>query len=551
MLFFLEGNQEFAEALALNLLRAEKATDPADHGDGVMIAFQLEPDALPKLEVVWPKESSILPPVEHHVTLCFLGSASALEKSGLTADHLLINLRAFAENHLPVSGYVNGWGRVNGGHADAVYLNFDAAALPAFRQDLVENLALVAPPASSHGFTPHITLAYVPKGSTVDMVELPAKVKLEFDELYVAWGDEQYYLPLAGKVGAAKGGPGSGFHGHAGRPGERGGSAPAGRPAPADGAKVSIEGKLKIDTDASDPESWRSNPILVDIVEYSDAKIDPADYYGFIIETAEKQKHRAVTDLAKRSGSTYDDANIFIAQWAETSNGDDLRSLSIQEAAAEVMKVPLSDWQKANIDKVRSFREKTIASRIASAKQDKTAPLAERAATLLEDFASDETMLNMYEKDRVIQMAERLRSGNVKIGKVEDVRNLLLFAETASQSYTKNMVKAMYENTQERLRDLGVKELRLYRGVNLNIAGDDGEVITSRSNPLSSWTMDYEVARSFAEDGMYDATILEAIFPAERIYALPSTGVGCLEEYEAVVTGGTDSVRIRRPEEEE
>jgi len=84
MLFFLEGNQEFAEALALNLLRAEKATDPADHGDGVMIAFQLEPDALPKLEVVWPKESSILPPVEHHVTLCFLGSASALEKSGLS-----------------------------------------------------------------------------------------------------------------------------------------------------------------------------------------------------------------------------------------------------------------------------------------------------------------------------------------------------------------------------------------------------------------------------------------------------------------------------------
>jgi len=205
MLFFVEGNHKFAEAIAFNLQRAIKATDPADHRDGVMVAFALAQDALPKIDVVWPADSSILPPTEHHVTLCFLGSVEALSVSGLTADHLLTYLRAFAESHLPVSGYINGWGRFNGDDADAVYLNFDAADLPAFRQDLVENLALVAQPVSSHGFTPHITLAYVPKGSVVDMAEQPAKIELEFNELYLAWRDEQYYIPLTGAttVGSA------------------------------------------------------------------------------------------------------------------------------------------------------------------------------------------------------------------------------------------------------------------------------------------------------------------------------------------------------------
>lgn len=194
MFFFYEG--PWADALIFNLQSAEKANDPADHGDGVMVAFALDPDDLPKIEVGWPDEASILPPVDWHVTLCFLGSAATLEESGLMAEHVLMSLHAFAEEHQPISGFVNGWGRFNGDDADAIYLNFDSAELPAFRQALVEKLALVAPTASDHGFTPHITLAYVPKGSAVDMIEMPAKIKLHFDNIVLAWGDQTYPIPL-------------------------------------------------------------------------------------------------------------------------------------------------------------------------------------------------------------------------------------------------------------------------------------------------------------------------------------------------------------------
>lgn len=74
-------------------------------------------------------------------------------------------------------------------------------------------------------------------------------------------------IDAQGFVASLKGGPGSGYHGHAGRPGKRGGSAagrgaprkkfPKLKPPPKDGEWISAHKKLERDTQAGDPRSWQ------------------------------------------------------------------------------------------------------------------------------------------------------------------------------------------------------------------------------------------------------------------------------------------------------
>lgn len=187
--------QESANALPLSLSAKAMSTD---YTDSVMVAFFLPIDTIPKLEAVWPTDSALLPPIEYHVTLAYLGKASDLQQAGIFPEHILVNLRAFADTvtQPALTGFVNGWGRFNGDEADAVYLNFDAPALPKFRQALIDSLSTLLSVEASHGFTPHITIGYVPKGEPVNMIEMPAMIKLAFDTLTLAWGGTYYPVRL-------------------------------------------------------------------------------------------------------------------------------------------------------------------------------------------------------------------------------------------------------------------------------------------------------------------------------------------------------------------
>lgn len=363
-------------------------------------------------------------------------------------------------------------------------------------------------------------------------------------------------------VASLKGGPGSGFHGHAGRPGKRGGSAegrgtprkkfPKLKPPPNDGEWISAHKKLERDTHAGDPRSWQDDPVLTDMIAYGNEfealrEQKKKVTSGFFLEKqSQVQKHRVVTDLAARSGLTYDEANDFVAQWANSSNDNDLRSLSIQEVASDVVGVPLSDWQVGRMEKTRDYRHVVIERLIRGADEAPDTPLNRKAAIVLRGVADDVTSHSMFEREELQQMAERVRNGEVPLQNLNDVRGLFVETEAAALVKVKRAVTAMYEQTQERLRDLGVTEMRLYRGSVQEGDFSAGKVTSIRTNPLSSWTMDYAVARDFAEGGLYgQGVIVEAIVPAERIYALPSTGVGCLQEYEVVVVGGTDRARVR------
>jgi hypothetical protein len=115
-------------------------------------------------------------------------------------------------------------------------------------------------------------------------------------------------------------------------------------------------------------------------------------------------------------------------------------------------------------------------------------------------------------------------------------------------------VRHMYEDTQLRLEAAGIENVTLYRGMGREVRGDtevDG-------NPASAWSLDPKVADNFARwgAGPPDAqgnrpgpgTRYEMTVPRSRILSTPTTGLGCLEEREAVVIRGRgDRARAEAP----
>lgn len=167
---------------------------------GVMVAFMLPADlaeaiALDAADL--PEGSEPTPAGELHLTLLFLGEAE-----GDAPEILEEVVAAFAARRAPLSGRLNGFGRFTNIHREgehAFYATFDAAGLPAFRQDLVDTLGAVGIESpSEHGFVPHITLAYLSADAPTPSVALP-DVEITFTAITLAWGGRFTDYPLSGE----------------------------------------------------------------------------------------------------------------------------------------------------------------------------------------------------------------------------------------------------------------------------------------------------------------------------------------------------------------
>lgn len=123
--------------------------------------------------------ASALPPEyqaesDLHVTLAYLGKAADLtpqQRSDIDAA-----LARVAGKFGPITGTVSGMGLFNQDEAGqrVLYASYDAPELPAFRQAIMEALTAVgAPVDDTHGFTPHITLAYCPNEDQAIVPDLP------------------------------------------------------------------------------------------------------------------------------------------------------------------------------------------------------------------------------------------------------------------------------------------------------------------------------------------------------------------------------------------
>jgi HK97 family phage portal protein len=110
---------------------------------------------------------------------------------------------------------------------------------------------------------------------------------------------------------------------------------------------------------------------------------------------------------------------------------------------------------------------------------------------------------------------------------------------------------AEYDATQEWLKLEGVENVTAYRGMFFEGDSSPFDVGTFQehitSNPLTSWSTDYDTAANFGSKdmgtvsgGYGTGTILATTIPASRILSVPRTGSGCLGEAEMVVVGSPD-----------
>lgn len=130
------------------------------------------------------------PPAELHVTLAYLGEAS-----GLDLERLKAVVAGVAEGAVPLTGEISGIGVFTANPEAAVtYASVDVPALAGFRQRLFDALVDASfPVATSHGYTPHMTLAY----NDLRGLEVP-NLPLEFDQVWIVAAGVRFSFDLRG-----------------------------------------------------------------------------------------------------------------------------------------------------------------------------------------------------------------------------------------------------------------------------------------------------------------------------------------------------------------
>lgn len=135
-----------------------------------------------------------------HITLAYLGKLTDLDAAArVTIDETLASV---ARRMPPIDGVANGMIRFTTDQGDgthALCVAFDAPALGRWRHLLVEALtARGLPVVENHGFTPHITVAYIPADSDTPTLALDQVDPIRIEALTLAAGDQrrEYALRL-------------------------------------------------------------------------------------------------------------------------------------------------------------------------------------------------------------------------------------------------------------------------------------------------------------------------------------------------------------------
>ena len=140
-------------------------------------------------------------PDELHLTLGFLGKLD-VDVTPETLATVRAALAGFATNGPAVlEGAVSGIGRFSTPNGiDAVYASVDCPELPTFRERLVETLRVAGIEVDrTHGFTPHMTLAYVGAEEPSPISRLDA-FPVSFHEVWLWAGETREAWSLGGDI---------------------------------------------------------------------------------------------------------------------------------------------------------------------------------------------------------------------------------------------------------------------------------------------------------------------------------------------------------------
>lgn len=162
---------------------------------GVMIALYPSRDLAEQIVSLPGVET---PADQLHVTLCFCGDANVLSDIEIAAA--ILAAQSISRVNDPLVGSLGGVGRFSAGASldgkDPVYASVDIPGLDRLRANLVAAAeAFGATVSKDHGFTPHMTLAYVEPGAESPLDAWRA-MPVRFEALSVCVGDRRVDLPL-------------------------------------------------------------------------------------------------------------------------------------------------------------------------------------------------------------------------------------------------------------------------------------------------------------------------------------------------------------------
>ena len=273
-----------------------------------------------------------------------------------------------------------------------------------------------------------------------------------------------------------KGSDKSGHHGHAGRPGSVGGSAPAGfgsLSAPVGGEGE--EGNLK------------ANEMLNDTLSDRSSFFGKEPWAHASNEDRASLKAQVARDLAKETGVTEEQAADFVKQWAKSSNDDDMRSLAIQKDAADEFSVEISEFTQKKLDQIEHKRQADWVP-----------------------FVSPESISNLFPLQDSATQKALLRA---------------MYNKTQSEMKARGITEVRV------YRGVGLESIE---GMEI------GQSVLVKTNALSSWSLSQKTASGFAQwpERKQVGVVFSSVVPVSRILSLPTTGFGCLMEGELLVLGG-------------
>lgn len=159
---------------------------------GVMVAWML-PRHVAEMIAVPGGE----PLQDLHLTLAYLGQASAMSPD--ESRKLVGIVGEVCNRHLQLVGTLNGFGRFTGkpdADTEPLWVGVNLPGLLTLQADLVEALKASGLPVSTeHDYSPHITVAYVPREQGTPSVTV-APVGITLDALTVCVGPHRYALDL-------------------------------------------------------------------------------------------------------------------------------------------------------------------------------------------------------------------------------------------------------------------------------------------------------------------------------------------------------------------
>jgi len=113
------------------------------------------------------------------------------------------------------------------------------------------------------------------------------------------------------------------------------------------------------------------------------------------------------------------------------------------------------------------------------------------------------------------------------------------------QQNIRTILRAQYEETQAHLKEQGITELMVFRGMRLPSVKKSlecqGTDIQVDHQPLNSYSTDFQIAIDFAGTEP-QSVVLTSVIPASDVIGMPGHGMGCLGEKELVVRNGMRNV---------